>query len=238
MLEKATEWDAIKVLLAASYGELFSEEELAGVVAFYKTPIGEAYAKKMPDLTTRTRQLGRDAGQALKPEIVRLARQTMEKAALLGYVLTPAGSPGAPAGTPEGIPSATLNAGVIGGIIGSVPTNVPVPPPPPPPGAAAISPQARIRVGGDVQQAKLLRQTVPVYPPLAKQARITGVVRLNALVGKDGTIQSLTVADGHPLLVPAAMEAVKQWIYEPNVVNGEPAEVVTQIDVSFTLSKD
>ena len=93
-------------------------------------------------------------------------------------------------------------------------------------------------MGGDVQQAKLLRQTVPVYPPLAKQARITGVVRLNALVGKDGTIQSLTVADGHPLLVPAAMEAVKQWIYEPNVVNGEPAEVVTQIDVSFTLSKD
>ena len=72
---------------------------------------------------------------------------------------------------------------------------------------------------------------------LAKQARIQGVVRLNAIIGKDGTIQNLTVATGHPLLVPAALEAVKQWVYRPTLLNGEAVEVVTQIDVNFTLSQ-
>ena len=59
---------------------------------------------------------------------------------------------------------------------------------------------------------------------------------LNVILGKDGTIQNLTVASGHPLLVPAAVEAVKQWVYQPTLLNGEPVEVVTQIDVNFTLS--
>jgi len=92
-------------------------------------------------------------------------------------------------------------------------------------------------VGGNVQQAKLIRQPKPIYPPLAKQARISGVVRLNAIIGKDGTIQNLTVASGHPLLIPAALEAVKQWVYQPTLLNGEAVEVVTQIDVNFTLSQ-
>ena len=124
--------------------------------------------------------------------------------------------------------------GVIGGIIGSVPTG---PPPPPPPVKVENSavPQ-RIRVGSNVQAAKLIRQPKPIYPPLAKQARISGHVILNAIIGKDGAIQNLTVASGHPLLVPAAMEAVKQWVYQPTLLNGEPAEVMTQIDVNFALS--
>jgi protein TonB len=92
-------------------------------------------------------------------------------------------------------------------------------------------------VGGNVQQAMLIRQPKPVYPPLAKQARIQGVVRLNAIIGKDGTIQNLQVATGHPLLVPAALDAVKQWVYKPTLLNGEPVEVITQIDVNFTLSQ-
>jgi TonB family protein len=112
----------------------------------------------------------------------------------------------------------------------------PPPPPPPPSAPKPVTPQ-RIRVGGNVQQAKLIRQPKPIYPPLAKQARISGVVRLNAIIGKDGTIQNLTVASGHPLLVPAAMEAVKQWVYQPTLLNGEAVEVVTQIDVNFTLSQ-
>ena len=105
----------------------------------------------------------------------------------------------------------------------------------PPAAPKPVTPQ-RIRVGGNVQQAKLIRQPKPIYPPLAKQARISGVVRLNAIIGKDGTIQNLTVASGHPLLVPAAMEAVKQWVYQPTLLNNDPVEVVTQIDVNFTLS--
>lgn len=127
--------------------------------------------------------------------------------------------------------------GVIGGIIGAAP--VAAPPPPPPPVKEApkpVTPQ-RIRVGGNVQQAKLVRQPKPVYPPLAKQARIQGVVKLNAIIGKDGSIQNLTQVSGHPLLVPAAMEAVKQWVYQPTLLNGEAVEVVTQIDVNFTLSQ-
>jgi protein TonB len=95
----------------------------------------------------------------------------------------------------------------------------------------------RIRVGGNVQAAMAIRAPKPAYPPLAKQARIQGTVRLNAIIGKDGTIQNLTAASGHPLLVPSAMEAVKQWLYKPTLLNGEPVEVVTVIDVNFTLSQ-
>src|SRR5437868_5508071 len=95
----------------------------------------------------------------------------------------------------------------------------------------------RITIGGNVQQAKLVRQPKPVYPPLAKQARISGVVHLAAVISKDGTIQDLKVISGHPLLIPSALEAVKQWVYQPTLLNGEPVEVVTQIDVNFTLSQ-
>ena len=63
------------------------------------------------------------------------------------------------------------------------------------------------------------------------------MVKLNAIIGRDGTIQNLTVVSGHPLLVPSALEAVKQWVYAPTLLNGEPVEVVTQIDVNFTLSQ-
>jgi protein TonB len=77
----------------------------------------------------------------------------------------------------------------------------------------------------------------PVYPPLAKQARIQGTVRFTAIIGKDGTIQNLQLVTGHPLLVAAAQDAVRQWVYKPTLLNGEPVEVVTQIDVNFTLSQ-
>src|SRR5271165_244300 len=93
--------------------------------------------------------------------------------------------------------------GVLGGIIGGVPSAAPPPPPPPKKVEVAAAPQ-RIRIGGSVQQAKLVRQPHPVYPPLAKQARIQGTVKLTAIISKDGTIQHLEVISGHPLLVPSA----------------------------------
>jgi protein TonB len=146
------------------------------------------------------------------------------------------GAVGVVGGVPGGVPGGTPG-GVIGGIIGSVPSAAPPPPPPPPVKKEEPKVVQRIRVGGNVQQALLIKQPRPIYPPLAKQARIQGVVRLNAIIGKDGTIQNLTVASGHPLLVPSALEAVKQWVYKPTLLNGEPVEVVTQIDVNFTLSQ-
>jgi len=94
-----------------------------------------------------------------------------------------------------------------------------------------------MRVSGNVQQAKLLQQIEPVYPPLAKAARIQGTVRFTVIVGKDGAVQQLQLTSGHPLLVPAAQEAAKQWVYQPTLLNGEPVEVLTQIDVSFTLTQ-
>ena len=139
---------------------------------------------------------------------------------------------GVPGGVAGGSPG-----GVLGGIIGSVPTSAPPPPPPPPAKVEKPKTPSRITIGGNVQQAKLVRQPKPVYPPLAKQARISGVVHLAAVISKDGTIQDLKVISGHPLLIPAALEAVKQWVYQPTLLNGEPVEVSTQIDVNFTLSQ-
>lgn len=139
------------------------------------------------------------------------------------------GSGGVPGGIPGGVPG-----GVMGGLLNSIPG----PPPPkkedpPKPKPPAVP----IRVGGNVQSAKLVRQPKPSYPPLARQARISGVVKFNAVIAKDGSIQNLTLVSGHPLLVQAATEAVRQWVYQPTLLNGEPVEVITTIDVNFTLSQ-
>lgn len=115
---------------------------------------------------------------------------------------------------------------------------LPLPPPPPPVAVKPPKDEApkQIRVGGDVLAAKILRRVVPVYPPLAKQARISGVVRLQGKISREGTIIDLQVLSGHPLLIPAALDAVKQWVYRPTLLNGDPVEVVAPIDVNFTLS--
>ncbi len=135
-------------------------------------------------------------------------------------------------GVPGGVPGGTMG-GVLGGVIGGV-LSAATPPPPPPP-----KPQApkRVRVGGQVESARLIFQPKPEYPPLAKMARIQGVVRLDAIISKDGTIQDLKVISGHPLLVHAAIEAVSRWRYQPTLLNGESVEVATEIDVNFTLAE-
>ena len=93
-----------------------------------------------------------------------------------------------------------------------------------------------VRVSGGVAQGLLLRQVKPQYPPLARQARIEGTVVLQAVIGKDGTIQELRVASGHPMLTAAAIDAVKQWLYRPYLLNGEPVAVDTTVNVNFILA--
>jgi TonB family protein len=93
----------------------------------------------------------------------------------------------------------------------------------------------RVRVPEDVSKKLLASTVVPVYPVLARQARIQGMVVLDADISRDGAIDALKLVSGHPLLVPAALEAVKQWRYRPYVVNGKPVPVNTQIIVNFTL---
>ncbi len=101
--------------------------------------------------------------------------------------------------------------------------------------AAAVPGIMAVPVESAEQAARLVRHVPPVYPALARQARIQGVVRINALIGKDGRVARLTLVSGHPLLAEAAQTAVKQWIYQPTLVNGEPVEVTTAIEVPFTL---
>ena len=144
----------------------------------------------------------------------------------------PLSTVGVVGGVPGGVPGGQMG-GVLGGVIGGV-LSAAAPPPPPPP-----KPQTpkRIRVGGQVESARLIFGPKPEYPPLAKMARIQGVVKLDAIISKDGTIQDLKVISGHPLLVHAAIEAVSRWRYQPTLLNGESVEVATEIDVNFTLAE-
>ncbi|MCC6391854.1 MAG: energy transducer TonB [Bryobacterales bacterium] len=172
-----------------------------------------------------------DAGRLMAPKVIPKDIAMIKEEELPPSMPSVGVVGGVPGGVPGGAPG-----GIIGGIIGSVPTAAPPPPPPPVKKVEKPATPQRIRVGGNVQSAKLIRQPKPAYPPLAKQARIQGTVRFQAIIGKDGTIQNLQLISGHPLLVPSATEAVKQWVYQPTLLNGEPVEVVTQIDVNFTLS--
>src|SRR5882672_296763 len=126
-------------------------------------------------------------------------------------------------GVPGGVPGGSMG-GVIGGMINST---------------AAIpkvaTPQ-RVRVSSGVSAGLLIKRVQPNYPPLARQARIQGTVVLQAEINKEGAIQNLQLISGHPMLAPAAIEAVKQWRYKPYLLNGEPVAVDTQVVVNFTLS--
>jgi protein TonB len=127
-------------------------------------------------------------------------------------------------GVPGGVPGGQMG-GVIGGIISSTPVAVP----------KVATPQ-RVRVSQGVSQGLLIHRVQPMYPPLARQARIQGTVVLQAEISKDGSIENLRLISGHPMLAPSAIEAVKQWRYKPYFLNGEPVAVETQITVNFTLA--
>jgi len=100
---------------------------------------------------------------------------------------------------------------------------------------AAADKAGRLVVSEEAQEAKLINKVAPRYPPLAQQARIQGTVRLRAVIAKDGTVAQCQVLSGPPLLIQAAIDAVKQWRYQPTVVNGQPVEVETDIAVVFSL---
>jgi periplasmic protein TonB len=139
-------------------------------------------------------------------------------------------------GVPGGIPGVGVGGTGTGFFGGAVAVAPPPPPPPPKVVAAAPSGPKQITVGGDVEAAMLLHQVQPVYPAMARAARIAGNVRLKAVIGTDGKIKNLTAVSGHPLLVDAAMNAVRQWIYKPTVLDGRLVEVNTEIVVRFGLT--
>jgi len=135
-------------------------------------------------------------------------------------------------GVPGGIPGGQMG-GVIGGIISSSSSLAAVPRLSQP--APAVQ---RVRVSQGVTKGLLIYRVEPAYPPLAKQARIQGVVVMTALIDKGGNVQNLQVVSGHPLLAPAAIEAVKQWRYKPFLLNGQPVEVETTVTVNFHVRSE
>ena len=161
-----------------------------------------------------------DAGKLVAPKVIPKDVKIIKEEA------EPDMNAGMAGGVPGGVAGGSMG-GVIGGVIGGMGGA----PPPPKPTAS------RIRQGGSVQAALLVNKVQPVYPPLARQTRISGTVRLHALISKQGTVESLEVLSGHPLLVRAAMDAVQQWKYKPTLLNGEPVEVDTTIDVIFSLNQ-
>ncbi|MGH9713599.1 MAG: energy transducer TonB [Candidatus Acidiferrales bacterium] len=135
------------------------------------------------------------------------------------------GNVGVVGGVPGGIAGGSAG-GVLGGIIGGAGSGLPPPPKANP---------SRIRVGGNVIAAALVRRVDPIYPPIAKTAHISGTVVLHAIIGKDGSVQNLEYVSGPPLLMRNAMDAIRQWRYKPTMLNGEPVEVDTTISVVFSL---
>jgi periplasmic protein TonB len=131
---------------------------------------------------------------------------------------------------PSVAPSDTTGvAGGTGDVLGGIGTAAG--PPPPPPAAAP----ARIKVGGDVQAASLTKQVTPAYPNIAKTAHVSGTVTLHAIISKDGSIEKLEYVSGPALLMASAMTAVKEWRYKPTMLNGQPVEVDTTVQVVFSL---
>lgn len=122
-----------------------------------------------------------------------------------------------------GIPGGT------GSVTGGIGTGA-APPPPPPPATPS-----RIKVGGTVQAASIVRQVKPEYPPIAKTAHVSGTVTLRAIIAKDGSVEQLQFVSGPPLLMASAMSAVKEWKYRPTMLNGQPVEVDTTVQVVFSL---
>jgi len=131
------------------------------------------------------------------------------------------GVPGGVGGVPGGVRGSS--GGVIGGIIGS---NAPPP---------KLAVPQKVRVSSEVMERNLLKRVEPVYPTMARIAKIQGEVRLQATISKTGAIENLRAVSGHPILIPAAMDAVRQWKYKPFLLNGEPTEVDGTVIVVFRL---
>jgi protein TonB len=161
-----------------------------------------------------------DAGKLIAPKVI------PKDVKIIKEEEAPPDMGGVSGGVPGGVSGGSMG-GVMGGVIGGVGTAAPPPP--------KVTPK-RVSVGGNVQAARLVNRVQPVYPPLARQTRISGTVKLHAIIGKNGAVEQLQVLSGHPLLVQSALDAVKQWRYQPTLLNGDPVEVDTEIDVIFSLA--
>ena len=132
--------------------------------------------------------------------------------------------------------SAPSQNGLVTGAVCASGTAAPLTPTPPKPVTKINSPEAPVHVSSGVQEAKLINKVVPVYPRLAMQTRQFGKVRLTTVIGKDGHVKNIQVLSGPAFLVSAAIEAVKQWVYRPTLLNGQPVEVIAPVEINFVLN--
>jgi protein TonB len=131
----------------------------------------------------------------------------------------------------EGVPGG-VEGGVPGGVPGGVVGGIPEAPPPPPPVR-----RDPVRVGGQIQEPKLLKRVEPIYPPLAVSAHVQGVVILEAIVDREGIVEQVRVLrSAHGLLDRAAIDAVRQWQYSPVILNGTPERFILTVVLSFNLT--
>jgi protein TonB len=175
-------------------------------------------------------------------EPVRSARETTSNMSRDGQIIAPRSVPSEILHVDEtnvpppvdagglGVLGSTGNSMARSGVLNSIGTglNSIVPPPP----APSVHP---LRVSR-MMEGNLIYRVQPQYPPLARQARVQGMVVLRAMISREGKIENLQVVSGHPMLVQSAMNAVLQWRYRPYYLNNEPVEVETQVTVNFTLS--
>ncbi len=135
---------------------------------------------------------------------------------------------GVEGGVPGGVPGGQLG-GSLGGVIGGTGTSVPIPPPRQP-AAKRI-----VRVGSHIKAPRQTYSVQPEYPPLARQAHVSGTVVVDAVLDEHGNVVGAHALSGHPLLIPAALRAVLQWKYEPTLLNGTPVAVEMEVTVHFKL---
>ena len=137
---------------------------------------------------------------------------------------------GAPGGIPAGVAGGVL-AGILSATAADAPALAPPPAPPPPP--KAVPTTEPVRVGGMVKEPKLVRMLPPIYPTLALRARVSGTVVLEATLTAQSAVEEIRLVNGHPLLVQAAIDCVKQWQYEPTYLNGVPVPIILTAKVHF-----
>jgi protein TonB len=142
---------------------------------------------------------------------------------------------GVPGGVPGGLPGGVIG-GILGGVLSANSNANPLPavaPPPPPAPPKAVAPAEPVRVGGVVREPRVTKLVPPIYPRLARQARVVGTVVLEAIVTAEGKVAEIKIVSGHPLLVDAAINCVKQWEYEPTLLNGVATPVILTAKVHF-----
>ena len=180
-------------------------------------PVTQAIVKA-PKVTVKLLQSGKlVAPSAIPKQVAMLKEEEMAPDAGVGVV----------GGVPGGVPGGQAG-GVIGGILSGTPRAY-IPP------APSSMPKAPIRVGGRVMAPRAIFSPEPLYPPLAKQARISGDVVIDSVIDVNGNIVEMQVLSGHPLLVPAAMDALKRWKYQPTILNDEPVPVQLVVTIKFKL---